>query len=118
MSGHLRAAFLVTLLLLVLVIHVPNVLTSPLDLTCSNPNGVDHQGHHVKDGKRGAVASESAICSRQGIDILELGGNAADAVSSPSFILVPSIGEHQSRGFLGSTKLLRCSWSRQSSVSE
>lgn len=82
---------MVTLLLFVLVIHVPNVLTSPLELTCRNPNGGNHQGHHVKDGKRGAVASESAICSRHGIDILEMGGNAADAVSSSSFILVPYI---------------------------
>jgi gamma-glutamyltranspeptidase/glutathione hydrolase len=96
---------LVTLLLvLVLVIHVPNVLTSPLELTYRNTNGGNHQGHHVKDGKRGAVASESAICSRHGIDILELGGNAADAVSFSSFILVPSARGHQSRDFLGSTK--------------
>jgi gamma-glutamyltranspeptidase/glutathione hydrolase len=82
---------LVTLLLFVLVIHVPNVLTSPLEGTCRNPGGGNDQGHHVKDGKRGAVASESAICSRHGIDVLELGGNAADAVSSSSFIHVPCI---------------------------
>jgi gamma-glutamyltranspeptidase/glutathione hydrolase len=31
----------------------------------------------------GAVASESSICSRIGIDLLKKGGNAADAVSPP-----------------------------------
>ena len=30
--------------------------------------------------KRGAVASMDARCSKAGVDILELGGNAADAV--------------------------------------
>lgn len=32
--------------------------------------------------KLGAVASESAVCSRVGTDLLEHGGNAADAVRS------------------------------------
>ncbi|GFF33455.1 gamma-glutamyltranspeptidase 1 [Aspergillus udagawae] len=96
MSGHLRATFLVTLLLvLVLVTHVPNVLTSPLELTYRNTNGGNHQGHHVKDGKRGAVASESAICSRHGIDILELGGNAADALVA-TVLCVGVIGMYHS----------------------
>lgn len=34
----------------------------------------------LHDGQRGAVASESDICSHIGIDILKLGGNAADAM--------------------------------------
>ncbi|KAH7401822.1 gamma-glutamyltranspeptidase-like protein [Phaeosphaeria sp. MPI-PUGE-AT-0046c] len=34
----------------------------------------------LHDGEHGAVASESNICSRIGIDILKLGGNAADAM--------------------------------------
>ena len=33
---------------------------------------------------RGAVASESAVCSRVGIDLLKAGGNAADAVCPPA----------------------------------
>jgi gamma-glutamyltranspeptidase / glutathione hydrolase len=33
------------------------------------------------DGKTGAVASESDICSTIGIELLKAGGNAADAVS-------------------------------------
>lgn len=32
--------------------------------------------------KLGAVASESSICSKIGIDLLKAGGNAADAVST------------------------------------
>ena len=34
----------------------------------------------LKDGQLGAVASESEICSHIGIDLLKLGGNAADAL--------------------------------------
>lgn len=37
---------------------------------------------HEKDcGTLGAVASESAVCSHVGVDLIEKGGNAADAVS-------------------------------------
>lgn len=34
----------------------------------------------LRDGEHGAVASESNICSHIGIDILKMGGNAADAM--------------------------------------
>lgn len=34
----------------------------------------------LREGEHGAVASESEICSHIGIDILKLGGNAADAM--------------------------------------
>lgn len=34
----------------------------------------------LKDGELGAVASESDICSHIGVEILKLGGNAADAM--------------------------------------
>ncbi|XMA18386.1 hypothetical protein WAI453_011177 [Rhynchosporium graminicola] len=37
------------------------------------------------DAKLGAVASESAVCSRIGTDILKSGGNAADAYDSTQF---------------------------------
>jgi hypothetical protein len=33
--------------------------------------------------KRGAVASESSVCSKVGIELFKAGGNAADAVCSP-----------------------------------
>ncbi|KAL1981493.1 hypothetical protein VTN96DRAFT_2522 [Rasamsonia emersonii] len=36
-------------------------------------------------GKLGAVASESAICSRHGIEMLKMGGNAADALVATVF---------------------------------
>lgn len=32
-------------------------------------------------GKHGAVASEVAVCSEAGVDMLKMGGSAADAVS-------------------------------------
>ena len=40
----------------------------------------------VAPGKLGAIASESAICSQHGVDILKMGGNAADAVSLSWFL--------------------------------
>ncbi len=43
-------------------------------------SATDSTKHH--DTKLGAVASESSVCSKIGIDILKKGGNAADAVSS------------------------------------
>lgn len=36
-----------------------------------------------EQGKLGAVAAESAVCSKIGVDVLKQGGNAADAVSTP-----------------------------------
>ena len=40
----------------------------------------DGTQHEAKD-KRGAVASESSVCSNIGINLIKDGGNAADAVS-------------------------------------
>ena len=39
----------------------------------------DHGGNNSGD-KLGAVASESAVCSQIGVELIEQGGNAADAV--------------------------------------
>jgi hypothetical protein len=50
-----------------------------LAIPASRNNHRDHR-YHAGD-KLGAVASETAICSRVGIDLLKAGGNAADAVS-------------------------------------
>lgn len=36
--------------------------------------------HYQENDKLGAVASESSICSRIGVDLIKAGGNAADAV--------------------------------------
>lgn len=35
---------------------------------------------HHESNKLGATASESAVCSRIGVDLIKNGGNAADAV--------------------------------------
>lgn len=37
--------------------------------------------------KKGAVASEVSTCSHVGVDLIEKGGNAADAVSECSVLL-------------------------------
>ncbi|RAK99649.1 uncharacterized protein BO80DRAFT_456355 [Aspergillus ibericus CBS 121593] len=71
-----KLTVLSTFLLTVLVIQLPSVLTSPLDFATRQQVG----GDGIEDGKRGAAASESAICSRHGTDIITMGGNAADAV--------------------------------------
>lgn len=54
------------------------MLTSPLEFATSRFDRTSE----LEEGKRGAVASESAICSRHGTDIINIGGNAADAVSN------------------------------------
>ncbi|KAL3440011.1 gamma-glutamyltranspeptidase-domain-containing protein [Aspergillus insuetus] len=48
-----------------------------------------------EDGKRGAVASESAICSRHGTDIILMGGNAADAMVA-TMLCVGVVGMYHS----------------------
>lgn len=37
-----------------------------------------------EEDKLGAVAAESAVCSKIGVDVLKQGGNAADAVCIPN----------------------------------
>ena len=49
-------------------------------------NPVHKLQEHYAPGHRGAVATESDICSHIGIDLLKKGGNAADAVSCCSSI--------------------------------
>ena len=71
-----KFTILSTLLLTIITIHLPSVLTSPLEFATSRLD----RASKLDDGKRGAVASESAICSRHGTDIINMGGNAADAV--------------------------------------
>lgn len=61
--------------LLALAVSVPIASASPLK-TSTNILVND-----LGPGKLGAVASESSICSRHGTSMLEIGGNAADAVS-------------------------------------
>lgn len=47
-----------------------------------NP-GSKHYARH----QRGAVASESSVCSRIGVGLIEEGGNAADAVSKKNMLI-------------------------------
>ena len=52
---------------------------------------------HVLGHKKGAVASEVATCSRIGVDLINKGGNAADAVSGlPQIftLLIFLVGRH------------------------
>ena len=44
------------------------------------PQAVFDLHQHTKHGRVGAVASENRVCSQIGIDLLQAGGNAADAV--------------------------------------
>lgn len=86
----LRAAFAGSLVLaLLLLVQVPGVVPSPL---LADPpvsaRGAEALGS-VGPGQRGAVASESEICSRHGTEMLLMGGNAADAVS---FFLTCCVG--------------------------
>lgn len=66
-------------------------LLASLALLCqvnANPiSGFNGLIHRQSDDKTGAVASESDICSRIGIDILSRGGNAADAHVATTFCI-------------------------------
>lgn len=52
------------------------VLFKNLQVLSSSPTSRIPQ----KPASRGAVVSESALCSRHGADMIKMGGNAADAV--------------------------------------
>jgi len=70
---------LLAVLAVLLVVHLPGASPQPVQDRWGRWKTHQHQGN----GTLGAVASESAICSRIGTDMLQQGGNAADAVSSP-----------------------------------
>ncbi len=71
-------AFLCTFLitLAVFLLSWRHVLANPLP---ERPSRRDDSQNYLQD-QLGAVASESDICSQIGIDLLNEGGNAADAV--------------------------------------
>ncbi|KAF7591309.1 hypothetical protein BBP40_001685 [Aspergillus hancockii] len=81
----LRTTLSLTLVLVVTVIHLPDVLSSPLEVLARHDSRRISAIENIEEGKLGAVASESAICSRHGTEILKLGGNAADAVVATMF---------------------------------
>ncbi|KAG9196302.1 gamma-glutamyltranspeptidase / glutathione hydrolase [Alternaria panax] len=61
------------------LLTVQSALGTPVKSGHSWPSGYPAKPI-VKDGELGAVASESDICSHIGIELLKLGGNAADAM--------------------------------------
>ena len=68
--------------LYLLIAHLPSAHTSPVQVE-------EHgQVKKVEHEKLGAVASESSICSNHGAEMLKNGGNAADAVSDISAMML------------------------------
>jgi len=65
----------------------------PLQVTLQNP-GILFPTDNT-NGQHGAVASESRECSQIGIDIMKLGGNAADAMIATT-LCVGVIGMYHS----------------------
>lgn len=102
MSRVLKLSLCTTLLLVLLVVHLPSAVPSPVDYDSSDRyfrqherSRYDHVQAGVQAGKRGAVASESAICSRHGTDIILMGGNAADAMVA-TMLCVGVVGMYHS----------------------
>lgn len=56
---------------------------------------LDHQTQQTNHDRLGAVASENRVCSQIGIDLLEAGGNAADALVGTT-VCVGVVGCHHS----------------------
>lgn len=81
MAGVFRVATAAILSLVLLIVYVPTVPTSPAQVARDRQLSGAKASGEVKPGQLGAVASESVLCSRHGTDMLERGGNAADAVS-------------------------------------
>ncbi|KAL4990405.1 nucleophile aminohydrolase [Aspergillus falconensis] len=96
LSRLLRLSACATLCMVLLVFHVPSVLPSPLDSYDRYTHARQYErSAEAHDGKRGAVASESAICSRHGTDIILMGGNAADAMVA-TMLCVGVVGMYHS----------------------
>lgn len=57
-------------------------LLSPSCAAIAPPQALLNLQAHTKHDRLGAVASENRVCSQIGIDLLEAGGNAADAVGA------------------------------------
>ncbi|KAJ5826042.1 hypothetical protein N7474_003180 [Penicillium riverlandense] len=85
MVRPMKFRFFAVLSLVLVVVHLPNVYTSPLELLDRDLDDRDASHRGIGPGKLGAVASENSICSRHGTDILEKGGNAADALITTQF---------------------------------
>ena len=86
MYRFLRNTLSLSFILVLALIHLPDVLSSPLELSTHHDSRSANTAKHIEEGKLGAVASESAICSRHGTEMLKIGGNAADAVSDSDLV--------------------------------
>lgn len=51
----------------------------------SEKRGTNASTQYEENDKLGAVASESSVCSRIGVDLIKAGGNAADALVGTVF---------------------------------
>lgn len=80
----LPAVYMASLARLALALSLPNLfLSQPAEASPAwiLPNfDISSSSSNVEHNGLGAVASENAICSNIGIDILKVGGNAADAL--------------------------------------
>jgi hypothetical protein len=79
-----NCGLLAVLCMILLIACLPSASTSPLELSFRGADHDDRSSLEIGPGKRGAVATENALCSRHGIEMLKMGGNAADAVSALS----------------------------------
>ncbi|KAJ5342393.1 hypothetical protein N7541_011517 [Penicillium brevicompactum] len=80
MLQSMRLGLFAILSLLLIVTYLPKVNTSPLEFLERDVDVENELHTEIAPGKLGAIASESAICSQHGADILRMGGNAADAL--------------------------------------
>ncbi|KAJ5553051.1 Gamma-glutamyltranspeptidase [Penicillium frequentans] len=80
-----KPGLVVIISVVILLLFLPTLNISPLDFITQN--GHCDIGSHESPGpgKLGAIATESAICSRHGIEMFEMGGNAADAIVAAQF---------------------------------
>lgn len=86
------------------------LLTLYSSVLANAPEALRHgNSSKVRVPKLGAVASESAVCSRIGTNLLEQGGNAADAVRAERIFHAHSrrLIEFEAGWY---TVLCRCNW--------
>ncbi|KAJ6109640.1 Gamma-glutamyltranspeptidase [Penicillium sp. IBT 16267x] len=80
-----RSGLIVIISVVLLVLYLPALNKSPLNYITQNGNCATGSHESLGPGKLGAIATESSICSRHGIEIFEMGGNAADATVAAQF---------------------------------
>lgn len=76
-----KPGLVVVLSVILVVLYLPIFNRLPFDFIIRNGNCDTGSHERIEPGKLGAIATESSICSQHGIEMFEMGGNAADAVS-------------------------------------